>query len=227
MINSLIRWFRPAPHIPRLARAEVGRLYPRYRWQVFESAFIGYATFYVVRNNLGVVAKEMGDALQYDKSMIGDILAATAIAYGIGKLLMGYLSDHSNPRKFIAAGLLLTAGCNFAFGAAASFKVHLALWTLNGLIQGMGYGPCARGLGHWYTCKERGTIFGVWNMSHNLGGGLVGVIAAYSAHHFGWPSAFFVPGLIAAVAAIYLACRPSRNTRTSIRPRTTRHTKRN
>ena len=82
---------------------------PRYRWQIFESAFLGYAMFYVVRNNLAVVAKEMAAELQYDKSMVGDILAATAMAYGIGKLLMGYLADCSNPRKFIAVGLLLSA----------------------------------------------------------------------------------------------------------------------
>ncbi|MBI3848925.1 MAG: MFS transporter [Verrucomicrobia bacterium] len=204
MARQILDWFKPAPHIPRLPPAEVDQLYPRYRWRIFESAFIGYATFYVVRNNLGVVSKEMGQALNYDKSMIGDILAVTAIAYGVGKLLMGYLSDHSNPRKFIAVGLLMTALVNFLFGAATNYWAHLGLWTLNGLIQGMGYGPCARGLGHWYTYRERGTIFGVWNMSHNLGGGLVGVVAAYSAREFGWPSAFFVPGIIASIASVYL-----------------------
>ncbi|MEW6160239.1 MAG: MFS transporter [Verrucomicrobiota bacterium] len=203
-MRPLLQWFRPAPHAPRRSPEEIEAVYPRYRWQIFESAFVGYALFYVVRNNLSVVAKEMSDALQYNKSMIGDILAATAIAYGIGKFLMGYLSDRSNPRKFLPVGLLLTAAVNFLFGASQSYGIHLALWTLNGLIQGMGYGPCARGLGHWYTYKERGRIFGVWNMSHNVGGGLVGVIAAWCASHYGWPSAFFVPGLIATVGAIYL-----------------------
>ena len=69
---------------------------------------------------------------------------------------------------------------------------------------GMGYGPCARGLGHWDTCQERGRIFGVWNMSHNVGGGAVGIVAAWCAHHYGWPSAFYVPGLIATLGAFYL-----------------------
>lgn len=204
MFKSLLQWFRPAPAVPRLPEAEIKKLYPRYRWQIFESAFMGYAMFYVVRNNLSVVQKEMGEALAYNKSMLGDILAATAIAYGIGKFLMGYLSDCSNPRKFLPVGLLLSAAANFLFGASNSYGVHLALWTMNGLIQGMGYGPCARGLGHWYSYKERGRIFGVWNMSHNIGGGAVGVIAAWCAHHFGWPSAFYVPGLIATIGAIYL-----------------------
>lgn len=207
MMRPLLRWFRPAPHIARLPEESACRAWPRYRWRVFEAAFVGYALFYVVRNNLGVVAKELGAALHYDKAMIGDILAGTAIAYGVGKFVMGFLSDRSDTRKFIFAGLLLTALCNFAFGASSTFGVHLALWSLNGLIQGMGYGPCARGLSHWYSAAERGSIFGVWNMAHNLGGGAVGVIAAACAHHFGWPSAFYVPGAIAALGAFYLLWR--------------------
>ena len=102
-------------------------------------AYLGYATFYLVRNNLGVVAKEMGAALHYDKSDLGNILAASAMAYGVGKFLMGYLSDRSDSRKFIAAGLLLMA--NFAFGAVTHYWLHLALWTLNGLIPGHGTAP--------------------------------------------------------------------------------------
>jgi sugar phosphate permease len=68
----------------------------------------------------------------------------------------------------------------------------------------MGYGPCTRGLSHWYSEKERGTIFGVWNTSHNIGGGIAGWLAALCADRWGWPSAFYVPGLIATLGAIYL-----------------------
>jgi len=63
MTGCLTRWFRRAPHVARLGEEEAQRAWPRYRWRVFEAAFAGYAMFYVVRNNLGVVAKEMGAAL--------------------------------------------------------------------------------------------------------------------------------------------------------------------
>ncbi len=200
----ITNWFKPAPHRPRLPEQEINRLYPRYRWQVFEAAFLAYAGFYLVRNNFAPVAKEIGAALQYDKSMIGDILAGTAIAYGIGKFVMGYFADRSDARKYVAVGMLLTAACNFLFGAAQTYWAHLLLWTLNGFVQGMGYGPCTRGLSHWYGVKERGTIFGVWNISHNIGGGIAGFLAAKCAEHWGWPSAFYVPGIIATIGAIYL-----------------------
>lgn len=204
---ALLDRFRPAPHRPLRPEAEIRRLYPRLRRQILEATFIGYATFYIVRNNLPVVAKEMGEALHYSKSQIGDLLALTALAYGVGKFLMGALSDRSNPRYFMSAGLLLTALCNFAFGATSTYPAHLALWTLNGLVQGMGWPPCGRSLAHWFSLRERGTVFAVWNIAHNLGGGLAGIIAAYATQAAGWRNAFFVPGILAVLCAVYLALR--------------------
>jgi OPA family glycerol-3-phosphate transporter-like MFS transporter len=204
MISRFIQWFKPAPHAPRLPPTEVNRLYPLYRWRIFEAAFIAYASFYIVRNNFSPVSKEIGAALGYDKAMIGDILAGTAIAYGIGKFVMGYFADRSDARKYVAVGMLLTAALNFAFGATMNYHGHLMLWTINGFVQGMGYGPCTRGLSHWYSGKERGTIFGIWNISHNIGGGIAGYLAAKCAEHWGWQSAFYVPGVIATLCAIYL-----------------------
>ena len=116
-MNWISPFLRPAPHMPRLPREQAQRLYPKMRWQILESTFIGYATFYFVRNNLPVVSREMGHALDYSKEQVGNMLAATAISYGVGKFFMGAWSDRSNPRYFMPLGLLLTALCNFAFGA--------------------------------------------------------------------------------------------------------------
>jgi MFS transporter, OPA family, glycerol-3-phosphate transporter len=198
---------RPAPHIERIPEEEAKRLYPRMRWRILESTFIGYATFYFVRNNLPVVSREMGQAMHYTQGQIGNILAVTAITYGVGKLFMGAWSDRSNPRLFMPLGLLVTALCNFAFGAANSYHIHLALWALNGLAQSMGWAPCGRSLGHWYSVSERGTTFAFWNVAQNVGGGLTGLLVAYSTLLLGWRSAFYVPCVLALVCAVYLLIR--------------------
>ena len=197
----------PAKHIDRLPGAQVKQLYPKMRWQIMESTFIGYAIFYLVRNNLPIVAKEMGESLHYSKGQIGDMLAITAISYGIGKFFMGAWSDRSNPRYFMPMGLLLTAFCNFAFATVHSYHLHLALWGMNGLFQSMGWAPCGRSLGHWYSIRERGTKFAFWNVAQNVGGGLTGIIVAKSTMMLGWRSAFYVPGVLAVVCAIYLIVR--------------------
>ncbi len=200
-------FLKPAAHIARLPDDQVDRVYPKMRWRILESTFIGYAVFYLVRNNLPVVSKEVGQALHYNKGQIGDLLALTAISYGIGKFAMGTWSDGSNPRYFMPLGLLLTALCNFVFAGVSSYPAHLVLWTLNGLVQGMGWGPCGRSLGHWFSIRERGTVFAFWNLAHNVGGGLTGLIAAYSTVWLGWRSAFYVPGILAILCAIYLLLR--------------------
>ena len=207
MLKSLRKLLAPAPHIKQLPDKEIQKKYPMYRWGILESTFIGYATFYIVRNNLSVVAKEMEGALHYDHNMIGSILATTAITYGIGKFLMGSVSDRSNPRYFMPLGLFLTAICNFAFGSMENYTVHLMLWALNGFIQGMGWPPCGRSIGHWFGLKERGTVFAIWNVSHNIGGGLAGIIAAKAAIAWGWESAFYVPGAMALLCSVYLLWR--------------------
>jgi MFS transporter, OPA family, glycerol-3-phosphate transporter len=198
---------KPVKHIPRVANEEVRRLYPRMRWRILESTFIGYAVFYFVRNNLPVVSREMGQALHYSKDQIGNMLAITAICYGVGKFVMGSWSDRSNPRYFMPLGLVLTALCNFAFGAVSSYPLHLLLWGLNGLVQGMGWAPCGRSLGHWFSIRERGTVFAFWNIAHNVGGGLTGLLVAYSTMLLGWRSAFYVPGILAILCAVYLLLR--------------------
>src|SRR5262249_22055452 len=162
------------PAAPPLPADQAQSLYPRYRLQALESTYIGYAIYYLVRNNVSFVTVEMHDALGYSKEMLGDIMAMTALAYGLSKFLMGSVSDKSNSRRFMATGLLLTAICNFAFGASKNYYTHLALWSVNGFAQGMGWPPCGRVMGHWFSESERGLTFSMWNTSHNLGAGLIG-----------------------------------------------------
>jgi len=208
ILDYLRRVFAAAPHVPRVSDDQVRHLYPKYRWQILESTFIGYGMFYLVRNNLSVVAKDMQETLHYQHAMIGSLLAVTAASYGLGKFLMGVVSDRCNPRTFMACGLLLTALCNFAFGGVANYTLHLCLWALNGFVQGMGWPPCGRSMGHWFSERERGLTFSIWNTSHNVGGGIAGVVAAWAALHYGgWQYAFFFPGVLAAVGALYLLVR--------------------
>ena len=207
MLGWIKKFYAPAPHIDRIDKDKIAKAYSRYRWSTMESTFLGYAMFYLVRNNLATVAKDLGSALAYDHNMIGNILALSAIAYGLGKFLMGSLSDRANPRKFMATGLLLTGLVNFAFGGIEIYWVHLVLWSLNGFIQGMGWPPCGRSLGHWYSLRERGSMFAIWNVAHNIGGGIAGVMAAYAASHFGWQAAFYFPGAIALIGSVYLYLR--------------------
>jgi sugar phosphate permease len=55
-----------------------------------------------------------------------------------------------------------------------------------GLFQGLGAPSCAKLLTTWYATKERGTFWGLWNISHNLGGLSAPIITSTVAMAFGW-----------------------------------------
>ena len=56
---------------------------------------------------------------------------------------------------------------------------------LVGWFNGMGWPPCGRVMTHWFSQNERGTKMSIWNCAHNVGGALVGPMAAYGSIWFG------------------------------------------
>lgn len=202
MLASL---FRPAPFAPPLPESEVTRSYPRYRAQMLASIFVGYAGFYLVRSNFSFAKPYLMKELGLGKGDVGYIAASLAAAYGLSKFAMGNLADRSNPRTFMAIGLIASGIINVAFGSAWSLGALALLWFANGWFQGMGWGPCARIMTHWFSDRERGTKMALWNTAHNVGGALTAPLATFALALFPvWSSVFFVPGLVAIVIGIGL-----------------------
>ena len=204
----MIGIFKPAAHIERLPKNQQDKTYKRMRLQIFLSIFIGYAGYYLVRKNFSLA---MPYLIQqgFSSAQLGMILTAVSVAYGLSKFLMGSVSDRSNPRYFLAAGLLLSAGVNIVFGVSQvitnSFILMFSLMFLNGWFQGMGWPSCARSMVHWYSVNERGSKVAIWNVAHNVGGGLIGPLAILGLYLFGdWHSLLYFPAFIAVVIAIFV-----------------------
>src|SRR5712692_1650903 len=87
----------------------VDREYRRHRRSVYAGIFIGYAAYYLVRNNLALAIPDiLKEYPQYSKADLGWALTGTSISYGISKFLMGSVSDRSNPKYFLPLGLLIS-----------------------------------------------------------------------------------------------------------------------
>lgn len=182
--------------------------YRRHRRNVFAGIFLAYASYYLVRNNLALAIPDILRAYpQHSKAELGLALTGLSVAYGISKFLMGAVSDRSNPKYFLPLGLLLscaiTATTGLVEGIFGSIAVLVALQTLNGWVQGMGWPPCGKTMVHWFSTRERGRIVSVWNVSHNVGGALVANFALLGVALFSdWGAKFYFNAMIAAVVAI-------------------------
>ena len=203
----MISFLKPAQSISPLPADRIDPEYRRLRWQVFAGIFVGYAAFYLVRNNFALALPSILKAHpEFTKVQLGWAMTGLSVAYGISKFVMGSVSDRSNPRWFMALGLLLTSGVTFAFGTVPAIYDSLALiivlQALNGWFNGMGWPPCGKTMVHWWSTKERGKIVAAWNAAHNVGGALVAVFATWAVVRFGdWGATFYFNAAIAAGVA--------------------------
>jgi len=203
--------FKPAKHITPLPKDQIASKYSWMRWQVFIGIFVGYAGYYLVRKNFSLAMPFLIEEQGYSKGELGFALAGVSIAYGLSKFLMGSISDRSNPRFFMATGLIASALIMICFGfipwATSSVTIMFILLLLNGWFQGMGWPPSGRTMVHWWSKSERGEIVPIWNIAHNIGGGLIGPIFLFGLYLFNddWHTAFYVPAFFAlGIAAIIL-----------------------
>ncbi|MGL5006006.1 MAG: glycerol-3-phosphate transporter [Plesiomonas sp.] len=203
----MLRFFQPAAHSARLPDAQIDSTYKRMRWQIFAGIFFGYAGYYLVRKNFSLAMPYLVEQ-GFSRGDLGFAMSGVAIAYGLSKFLMGAVSDRSNPRVFLTAGLLMSAAIFLFMGfvpwATSSITIMFVLLFLNGWVQGMGWPPCGRTMVHWWSQKERGEIVSVWNCAHNVGGGMIGPLFILGMGWFNdWRSAFYVPAAAAVGVAIF------------------------
>ncbi|MDR2563270.1 MAG: glycerol-3-phosphate transporter [Prevotellaceae bacterium] len=197
---------QPAMHKPLIAEEKIDKKYTALRWQVFVGIFVGYAGYYLVRKNFSLAIPDL--VIEgFNRGELGFALSANAIAYGLSKFLMGVVSDRSNARYFLPLGLLLSSLVTVFMGTSygiSSIAVMFVAQFLIGWFQGMGWPPCGRVMTHWFSHNERGTKMSVWNVAHNVGGGLIGPMAAYGLIWFGtWQAGTFMfPAAVAGIIAL-------------------------
>ena len=210
----------PAAPLREESDQERQRRFKRMQWSSFFAITLGYSMYYVCRTSLNVVKKPIMDSGFLDATQLGVISSALLFTYAVGKFVNGFLADHSNIRRFMATGLLISTVANIVVGLlglisvkgmvisqGVFYVIFAFLWAVNGWTQSMGAPPCVVSLSRWYPLSRRGTFYGFWSLSHNLGeffsfllvGGLVSLL--------GWQFGFIgaaIAGIIGVLLIVFL-----------------------
>ncbi len=192
-----------APAAVRVPADKVDSTYKRLRFQSFLAGTFGYALYYVCRLSMGVMKQPLIDAGLLNATQLGIIGACLYWAYAIMKLINGFLADSSNIKRFMALGLTVSVLMNFIMGIlgvtalkggianSALFILFAICWAINGGAQSMGAPPAIIALSRWYPLRIRGTYYGFFSSSHNIGEGLSFVFVGMLVASFGWKWGFF------------------------------------
>lgn len=203
-MSHWLSFLRPAQHIQEMQdQGQVDKSYRYWRIRIFYAMFVGYVFYYFTRKSFTFAMPGLV-SLGFTKSQLGILGSVSYLSYGVSKFASGVMSDQSNPRYFMALGLIITGIMNICFGLSSTLIWFVLFWGINGWFQGWGWPPCARLLTHWYSHSERGAWWSVWSTSHNVGGFLIPLLASRCVEYFGWRYALFVPGVLCILMGLFL-----------------------
>lgn len=206
MLKHIINFYKvsqPAPCNGESLPQQQRRL-KRLQWSTFLAATFGYGLYYVCRLSLNVVKKPIVDEGIFSETELGIIGSVLFFTYAIGKFTNGFLADRSNINRFMSTGLLVTALVNLCLGFVNSFILFAILWGISGWFQSMGAASCVVGLSRWFTDKERGSFYGFWSASHNIGEAMTFIIVASIVSALGWRYGFLGAGLVGLIGALVI-----------------------
>jgi MFS family permease len=129
------------------------------------------------------------------------VLVAMNVVYAMGAYPIGALADRMDPRKLLAAGLVVLAAADCMLAAAASGPLLWAGIALWGLHMAMTQGLLAALVAGTAPAELRGTAFGVFNLASGVAMLAASVIAGALWDVWGAPATFLC-GAAFAVAAL-------------------------
>jgi OPA family glycerol-3-phosphate transporter-like MFS transporter len=178
-----------------------------------------YTSFYLCRYNLSLANKAMSDEFHFSKSQMSSIISGALLAYAIGQVVNGLLTDRLGGKRAMLIGAAGTLAMNFLFGAASFWGIlglFVAIRSIDGYMQAFGAPGFIKINAAWFGQTERGTFAGIFGCMINLsrfvlfsfgpallaGFSFLGLCRIPPLH---WRWLFWVPAIIAAVVAAVLA----------------------
>ena len=217
MFKRILSFYRTSsPSSVKVPADQVDSRYKKLRIQAFIAGTLGYSLYYVCRTSLNVMKQPIIDSGFLNATQLGLIGACLYWAYAVGKFVNGFLADHSNIKKFMATGLVISAAANAVMGilgmnssgagiaSSAMFVTFAVMWALNGWSQSMGAAPAIISLSRWFPLSIRGTFYGFFSASHNFGEGLSFIFVSLLVSAAGWQWGFFGAAIAGAVGVMLI-----------------------
>jgi OPA family glycerol-3-phosphate transporter-like MFS transporter len=178
-----------------------------------------YTSYYLCRYNFSLANKSIADEFHFTKSDMSSIISAQLLAYAIGQIINGLLTDRIGGKRAMLIGAAGTITMNLLFGAASFWGIlwlFIMLRSIDGYLQAFGAPGFIKINAAWFSHTERGTFAGIFGCMINLGrtiifklgpmvlGGFV-FIGMWHVPPLHWRWLFWIPAGIATIVAILLA----------------------
>ena len=164
---------------------------------MYVSLFLGWCCYYLCRKSFPSSTPNLIAEAGLTKDDLGVISSSFAVSYGFSKFFNSLLSDHVSAKKMFSAGLVLSGlGCLLFPSSVSSIPISATLWFAEGIIQGLGWAPCAKLLKVWYPPSQMGMWWSILSSAGNVAAGTSPLLITYLAAAFSWRVGFYIIGTI-------------------------------
>lgn len=161
-----------------------------------------YLVSYVTRINYSAVIAEMVNAEGIQKSLASLALTASAVTYGVGQLISGFLGDRVEPKRLVFCGLLVTVSMNVLIPLCRTPYQMTLVWGINGFAQAFMWPPLVKLMTMLLAedAYKSACVRVSWGSS--FGTILVYLVSPVCIHFAGWRTIFLLSALCAALMAV-------------------------
>lgn len=181
---------------------KINRKYAYWRFRLTYGLIVGYAAFYLVRQNFSIA--KASDKFPFSAEAIGWGFSVFSIIYGVFKFVSGAICDRSSARYFMTIGLACAALTSLIAGFTNSAFMLGLMYAVNACFQSMGWPSVSRSLTQWFGPRDLGTRWGIVNASHQIGSIIILIGGAWLLERYSWRYVFIVPAIVCFGVAIWL-----------------------
>lgn len=153
---------------------------------------------------LAYAAPSIIKAWNVNRAYFGPVFGFSLFGYMLGATLLSNLADRLGRKKIILSGILVFGVFNLASAFAHTLTVLLILRFLAGIGLGASIPSTIALAVEYFPARARATVIGVMFVGYTVGAMIGGFIAARLIPQYGWPSVFYIGGLLPLALAAFL-----------------------
>lgn len=145
--------------------------------------------------------------LQYNLNDVGFIASTYPIAWGVGQLFTGKMSDHFETKKMIVGGMLLQGLAILGLTIFQSLEYLIIMGLLLGLGTALVYPTFIAVISHYSHPTQRAETIGIYRLWRDLGYVAGAILSGWVADHWGVTTAIQLIGIITLLSGGFVQIR--------------------
>jgi MFS transporter, ACS family, hexuronate transporter len=175
----------------------------RFRWVICGLLFCATVIAYVDRGIIGFIEHDLEKVIGFTTVQYGWMTGAFQMAYAIGFLIAGRLTDRLGIRKAFAIAIVLWSFAAMGPGLASSVVTLTVAMFILGLGEAANFPACIKTVAEWFPKRERALATGLFNSGANIGNMVVPAIVPLAIALFTWRGAFVVGGCLGLIWLVF------------------------